>query len=185
MIDMTGESSVKLDEVLAATGASVSSLYHFFGSLRGLIEEAQYTRFSMARYLDVDQMNAGLARVKSKSEFFEFITGVIHGMLSESRDFNRMRRVTALASSESNDSMRQRLVQMEKETLEFAVSLMTAAQSRGFISKAIDVRLATTWASTVAFSQVLIDIVEDDELQKKWEGLATKSILQAFGLAKA
>jgi AcrR family transcriptional regulator len=185
MIDMAGESSVKLDEVLAATRASVSSLYHYFGSLRGLIEEAQFTRFSMARYLDVDQLNAGLIRVQTKAEFFTFLTAVIQGMLSKSRDFNRMRRVTALASSESSDSMRQRLVQMEKETLEFAVSLMTAAQTRGFISKTIDVRLATTWASTVAFSQVLIDIVEDDELQKQWEDQAAKSILQAFGLAKA
>ena len=184
MIDLNGESSVKLEEVLAATGASVSSLYHYFGSLRGLVEEAQFARFSMARYLDIDQINAGIGRLKTKTEFVEFITTVLRGMLSKSRNFNRMRRVTALASSESSEAMRQRLVQMERETLQNAVGLLTNAQSRGFIAKSIDVQLATTWASTVAFSQVLLDIDSDDDLQRRWEEKALKSILLAFGFTK-
>jgi AcrR family transcriptional regulator len=182
MIDVHGEPSVKLEEVLVETGASVSSLYHHFGSLRGLIEEAQVYRFMIARNLDVDQLKAGIERVSSQKEFVELLRTVLLGMISNARDFNRMRRITALASSESSESMREKLVQVEKESLENALVGMRYAQARGFIPADVDVEVATIWGSTVAFSRVLVHILDNPSLQSRWDTLAVNSILQVFKL---
>ncbi|MSW21347.1 MAG: TetR family transcriptional regulator, partial [Actinobacteria bacterium] len=39
-IERGGEASVRVREVSDATGVSFASLYHFFGSREGLVEEA-------------------------------------------------------------------------------------------------------------------------------------------------
>lgn len=182
IIDAYGESAVKLEDVLVEADASVSSLYHHFGSLRGLIEETQIHRFMMARFLDVDQLRLGAERVTTKREFGKLLNSVVSGMLSETRAFNRMRRVTALASSESSESMRAKLRELERETLDSVTNGFMVAQARGVIPKSVDVQAATLWASTLVFSRVLTELLEDETLQDRWDEMTHKFILQAFGL---
>lgn len=184
MIDTYGESAVKLDDVLTKSNASVSSLYHHFGSLRGLVEEAQVQRFMMARYLDIDRLRTGIEKMHTKAEFIELVDSVASGMISDGRTFNRMRRITALGSSESNNSMREKLVRLERESLENVVESLKFAQARGFISKTVDVEAATLWGTTVAFSRALIEILDNQDLLNRWDVMAKRSIMQAFGLVK-
>ena len=184
MIDSHGETAVRLDDVLAQAQASVSSLYHHFGSLRGLIEEAQVQRFVLARNFDVDRLKAGVEKARTRSEFVELLDSVASNMIDNGRAFNRMRRITALASSEASEEMRTRLVQLELQSLHSVVDDFRIAQSRGLIPKNIDIEAATLWGSTVAFSRTLTEILDDADLQERWDEMARRSILQAFGLSK-
>ena len=69
MIDEFGEPHLRLEVVLERSGASVSSLYHYFGNLDGLLRAANIARFNRYAFADIEYLRRRTEETKSKDDF--------------------------------------------------------------------------------------------------------------------
>lgn len=182
LIDSHGEWGVKLDDVLALSDASASSVYHHFGNLRGLVEEAQVRRFIEARFFDVLEFAEGVSTVSSTAEFRDVVESYLHGMLAESRVSERARRLSALASSQHNAKMRARLAALERESLDGVITGLSGLQARGIIAADIDVVAVAALASGLLFSRSLTELIGDADVQARWDAEVIRAVRTALGL---
>jgi len=182
LIDEHGEWGVKLDDVLAASGASASSVYHFFGNLRGLVDEAQVQRFTEARFFDVLHFRDAVAGVQTREELRALVDTYLRGMIAASRVPGRARRLSALASSQHNSAMRSRLAALETESLDDVAAGLADLQSRGLVDASIDPRTVAAVASGLLFSRSLPELIGDDDLQRAWDDRVVALITAELGL---
>lgn len=68
-IEKVGEGNVRLEDVLREAEASVSSLNHHFGNMRGLPGEAQLARFNASTGDNAQRFRDAANRVKNKKSF--------------------------------------------------------------------------------------------------------------------
>jgi len=182
LIDTHGEWGVKLEEVLEQSGASASSVYHHFGNLRGLVEEAQVRRFMEARYFDVVHFRDGVASVSTRAELRALLDSYLRGLLAESRRSGRARRLSALASSQHNPEMRARLSGVERESLDDIVAGLGDLQERGLIGPDVDTVAVAAVASGMLFSRSLTELIGDATLQDRWDETVVRIVMRELGL---
>ena len=182
LIDTHGEWGVKLEDVLEQSGASASSVYHHFGNLRGLVEEAQVRRFMEARYFDVVHFRDGVASVSTRAELRALLDSYLRGLLAESRRSGRARRLSALASSQHNPEMRSRLSGVERESLDDIVAGLGDLQERGLIGPDVDTVAVAAVASGMLFSRSLTELIGDATLQDRWDETVVRIVMRELGL---
>lgn len=182
LIDARGEWGVKLEDVLEQSGASASSVYHHFGNLRGLVEEAQVRRFMEARYFDVVHFRDGVASVSTRAELRALLDSYLRGLIAESRRSGRARRLSALASSQHNPEMRARLSGVERESLDDIVAGLGDLQERGLIGPDVDTVAVAAVASGMLFSRSLTELIGDATLQDRWDETVVRIVMRELGL---
>ena len=98
-LDEVGEPGVRLEKVLKDANVSVSSMYHHYGSLGGLIEAAHLHRFRLTQGIDLEFFLAAMNSINTQNEFRVLINELLDRMFSEARRAVRSQRINAVARS--------------------------------------------------------------------------------------
>jgi AcrR family transcriptional regulator len=69
IINQQGESGVRIDDVVRATGVSTATIYRFFSSREGLIAAAQAERYATSLTDFISRAVDSLKDVSTKQEF--------------------------------------------------------------------------------------------------------------------
>jgi len=184
-IDDDGEQGVRLEKVLAEVGVSASSLYHHFGNLRGLTNEAQAERFARTVFEDIDQLKSLISKTANSQDFVTEIEKQFRGLMSKNRVLLRLRRVNALGSSYQNPQLKSSLVVIQRRVIDSLALALMMAQAKGFIPIGVDVELAAAWVISTIFGGASLEIVDDSALMDKWNDFAVESFKLALGLEVA
>ncbi|MBU6240281.1 MAG: TetR/AcrR family transcriptional regulator [Acidobacteria bacterium] len=172
-----GESEIRLENILAAADCSPSSLYHHFGNLRGLLDEAQIVRFSKVLRQRTEALNAAIQNVRTRDELVSFCSDWIDQLLVGDGPIARSRRVDALGSTYMRLDFAKRMGEAQAESCEQLASAIRVPQLRGLIDESLDLYSVAHWIQGLFFSRVLVELGHDDKLGRAWNELTKRAIL--------
>jgi AcrR family transcriptional regulator len=179
-LNVGGEAEIRLETILAEADCSPSSLYHHFGNLRGLLDEAQIVRFSEVLAGRTAKFVAGVEDIKSREKLIEFCGAVIDDVMASPGGLARSQRVNALGSTYKRPDFAKRMAQAQIESCEALAAALRVPQLRGLIDESIDLYSLAHWIQGLLFSRVLIELTNDDTLGTRWTVLTKRAILSAL-----
>lgn len=181
-IDRVGEARVRLDDILRESGVSVSSLYHFYGSMRGLLDEAQLARFDADTGANIKQFHDAVVRCANVEQFRSLVEATVNEVYSKKRARNRSTLMNAFGAIFETPGYQERVVRLEDENIAVLSAAFEHAKRQGFIASDVDNKSLAIWVIGLTFSRVLPDILDDDESVDGWIRITTASLLHVMGL---
>ena len=181
-IEEVGEAHVRLDDILRDADASVSSLYHHYGNMRGLLDEAQLARFDAETGENIKDFHDAVLKVRNKEEFKVVVRGAIHDAYSRSRAHNRSIAMSAFGSIFETPDYNARVVELEKSNIDLLARALTHAKAQGLTRPDLDVEGLSAWVMGLKFSRVIPDILDDDSLADSWLEMTTQALNHLLGL---
>lgn len=183
-LDEYGEPGVRLEKVLKEANASVSSLYHHFDNLAGLIESAQVVRFRRTQQLDVDYFTEEMKLVTNLDEFRALLNRAISRALHEDRRLVRSQRVNAAARSYQNPQYAEQLRDLQKQANQALTLALLRAQAKGFVPSHVDIEAAAAWWTSTVYGRYFVEILDDANLENRWNDLARRMVFVVLEIAE-
>ena len=176
-----GEKAVRIPLVLADSGTSVTSIYHFFGDRAGLIAAAHAERFMQLSPIAVVDYRATTALARSADDFFAFLRfNLIAHATEEAVVRWRWGRIEILGSAIRNASLLASISQSQRETIDQIAAITSDGQSRGFISSEIMPHESAIWYIGMQMGRVLTEIQPGINTNEDWIDYAIEGIDAAF-----
>lgn len=145
VLDHGGEASIRVKQIADAAGVSVTSLYHFFGSREGLVEEALVARFNDGYRLGRDLVREAATTAQTTVEFATSLENVVRTALGPEFTPSRQRRINVAGAALSRPSLLSKINDAQREWLNDLTDGLALAQERGFISANVNVHTVATW----------------------------------------
>ena len=181
-IDEAGEANVRLEDVLRDANASVSSLYHHYGNMRGLLDEAQLARFHASSGDNVREFWNAANRVKNKKELRELVVNIVRESYSPERARNRATALNAFSSILDTPEYNEKVASAERVNIDLLVDALDSLRARGLISKTLDLTAFAAWIMGLRFSRVVPDTMDDVNVEKAWIDITTKAVIHLLEL---
>jgi AcrR family transcriptional regulator len=181
-IERVGEAHVRLEDVLREANASVSSLYHHYGNIRSLIDEAQMARFDSETGQNIQRFRDAVLRTRDKDDFARLIDATVRDLYSRERRRNRSRVVNAFGSIFENPNFQDRLVALQNANADVLVEAFVNAQVRGFVREDLDLRGFAIWCLGLTYSRAVPDMLGDDAAIDAWIDMTITAVNGLLGL---
>ena len=181
-LNKVGESEVRLETILERAQISPSSLYHHFGNLRGLIEEAHVERYIREVYSNLDGIKKQFEDMETRDDFVRIIDENLDILLSDTRKVPRFRRANAFGSSYGHPDFARRIAEVEREANKATAEVLKVAQYRGFIPRAVDLEAFASWLNASLSGSVVIDQMDDPEYRERWATMMRASTRYLLGI---
>jgi len=168
ILDEVGEANVRLEEILRRASASPSSLYHHFGNLRGLVEEAQAERFAGIALRRTEEFAAQIDSLDSREKFAGAADYWISEIVAPEYTMIRRARADALGSAFSNAEFAARIGASLSDAHRRLADILEASPNRRFLRPDFDAYTFAAMFDGMLFSRVLIELGDDESLGASW-----------------
>lgn len=168
ILDEVGEANVRLEEILKRASASPSSLYHHFGNLRGLVEEAQAERFAGIALRRTEEFAAQIDSLDSRQKFADAADFWISEIVAPEYRMVRRARADALGSAFSNSEFAARIGASLADAHRRLAEVLEASPNRRFLRPDFDAYTFAALFDGMLFSRVLIELGDDQFLGASW-----------------
>lgn len=179
-INLGGESQVNVNKVAKEAGVTVPSVYHFYGSREGLIEEAQAYRFEDGLRRVGVSLDEALARAHTKKKYRDTIRQWLGGVTASSNTEFRKIRTTVLASAVNNPDLAARIARIQEEHVARIASYLKYGIEQGWVDDDIDVQAIVVWTVTQLNGRLIIELDPKKKFAREWDELFRTSVLNAL-----
>ena len=176
-IDNAGEQAIRTNALAFEAGTTPPTLYHYFQSREGLIEEAQVERFVRSISVDIDILVSQLKKAKTKEELLRDIGELFARRDSAERALLRWRRVNAVGATFARPSLAKRIAEAHNELITRAALALTPFQRQGIIRQDIDLRAVVAWYNGAVMSKALVSLPGSDVDEEQWERTMNEAVL--------
>ena len=181
-LDELGEPNIRLENILATSGVSVSSLYHYFGNLRGLIDAANVVRFNRIYLLDLVSTRAALDKARTKDDFRKLVVAIVNDIFLPNRSENRRHRLLSLSGIDNNPEFASSIAAAQKANALATAEILVSAKNRGFVPEHFDPIAFGVWFSAQAFGLAVTEIADDESMNDMWREQTLHATLHLLGL---
>lgn len=158
MIEERGLDGFTVDEVLVQSHTLSSSLYHHFGSRKGLLVAAQDERYwRLARGEDLRNLDGGLDAT-STEQFLDYVTRRIKRIVTDPANRAvRQSRLEAAARSLASPELAVRTGAVQEKVVDAIAAMFDVAQVRGLIHPGLDTRAYAVWFHGMTLGQTITE----------------------------
>lgn len=181
-MDENGETSIRIDRVLADSGASRGSLYHFFGSREGLVKAALVERFVRSITRDFVHVAEGAANATTAADLVTLVDRELERLGSAAMKEERRRRMNALGAAVYRPEVIAEIAAIQGQLLDGADETMAKIQRQGLAARGINPRAFTLWMLGVLLGRYLLDLDGDPSLEASWVAIARTGFLAVLGI---
>jgi AcrR family transcriptional regulator len=176
-IERGGEASVRVREVSDATGVSFASLYHFFGSREGLVEEALAEMYVRS----IRDSNVGFAGAlldaRSADEFYDAIRKISLAVYDPERSRFRFTRLSVLGSTAGRPNLARRVAEVQIQTSEAMAGLMRRPKELGWIHPSVDLFTFASWLTGLVLGRSIIELEPSKADPSAWNEMSIAAII--------
>jgi AcrR family transcriptional regulator len=176
-IDEGGEAAIRVNDIAAAAGVTVPTLYRQFGSRDGLVEAAQTQRFRETQFVDVSVFAASLAKCKNKDELRQAIRKELLTHFDKDRWELRQVRLNALGAGYARPGLSQSLALAQKQGAIGITEMLLPFQKKGWIRRDIDLLATIYWFMGQILGRVLIEMGDEPVSQRNWNEISLEGIM--------
>lgn len=168
-IDESGETGIRVSQIVESAGVTIPTLYHYFGSREGLIEEAQVERFIRALRADVDAFVVQLGSCTTRADLENALLNLITALDLPGRDKVRWQRLNAVGSTYARPDLAIRIVQAHDEVVDVAARALAPFQRQGLVRQDIDLHALIAWFNGAVIGKNLVQIATSTVDVKEWD----------------
>ena len=177
VIDELGEQAIRTNHLAAEAGTTPPTLYHYFGSREGLIEEAQAERFFRSLQADVGSFVMQLGAVNDGEGLRAAIGELFLRRDSRDRDVVRWKRMNALGSAFARASLERRIAAVHNEVVARIALALRPFQEQGLIRQDIDLRAVIAWYNGAVLGKALTMLEGSDIDAAEWQRTMDEAVL--------
>ena len=159
-----------VQEVLDRAEVSRGTLYHHFRDVDALIEEALAGSFSREVSANRTAARELIERCKTATEYRREIKRLLV-RVAETPASVRLRRVHTIALCQTRPSLEEAIRSEQDSSNREWEELVELAQSKGFVRKDVDPRVAATLLQAVGISRVVDEVSTDPLSDQQWAEL--------------
>jgi AcrR family transcriptional regulator len=167
--------------VLERTGASKSSMYHFFEDFSELLEETFLVRFAASVEASGRAIKDIIKASTTQEGFFNAIEAVTKSSQARDNSAIRFQRARMLARCERNDRFRKSLGEIQENLTDFLAEAFEMAQQKGFVNHDFEPRTGAVFIQAYTLGKVVDDITQVHMNDDDWERLIGAVLRQVFG----
>lgn len=176
-LSLRSEAEFRIEAILAATGASFSSLYHHFGSREGLLIEAQIVIFKSPITRDVAPFAAAAAQVSNAAELREVLAAAIATSSSAENTKDRADQIAILASANSRPVLAEAIAKEQAELTKQIAAAFDDLERRGLIKPKVATTLIGQYIQATILGQSVLDAGAGPLELKDWQELLLTTLL--------
>lgn len=183
ILESAGEAGVKIREVAALAGAAPTSIYYFFRSREGLLEEALLEAYRRTLFSPFAMLRERIAQCRGREDMRQAFLDLIAFNTGPEGVLRRRQRKAVLGSAQMRPSLHRRIVEVHRQQNATFASLYHEAQAKGWLRGDVDLEAAMGWFIGLVSSRVMLEMDPDNELQaREWDRLTREAIFAvAFG----
>ena len=181
-IDKGGEGAVRIRDLTKSCNITAPSIYHFFGSREGLIDEAQAFRFSRGQLQLGEAFTSAVHTCKNKTQFVELAHRFLATMFALDRRAVRNTRLNVLGNAVNRPDLSKELAQVQEESNKVVGEALRYAQSKGWVRDDFNCEMFAAWLVGIVNSRRLIEMNGIHPLAEEWDVIAKRSICVTIGI---
>jgi AcrR family transcriptional regulator len=167
--------------VLERSGASKSSMYHFFEDFSDLLEETYVVRFGNEVRESIVVIEKIIERSKTKEEFFVALDRLTATTQARENASLRFRRARKLARSERHEKFRKSLGELQQQLTDSLTLAFETAQEKGFLNKDFEARTGAVFIQAYTLGRIVDDITTTHMNDADWEKLIGRIAREVLG----
>jgi len=178
VIELHGESAVRVDEIAQAAHVAKPSLYHFYGNREGLIAAAQAERYRRSLLVGYEDLRVQLERCKNRDDWFALITIWIRTFATPDSAQRRAMRLDVLGSSVARPALRDAINAANITARRQLEQFIDHARAREWTLVGSDIATSDVaiWFHGLWNGRYLVDITNDADQIAGWDAVTTKVI---------
>ena len=178
VIELHGESAVRVDEIALKAEVAKPSLYHFYGNREGLIAAAQAERYRRSLLVGYDDIRVELERCTNREEWYALVTIWIRTFAKPDAAQRRAMRLDVLGSSVARPALREAIIAANDAARIQLEQFIDHARARGWTLVGTDVATADVamWLHGLWNGRYLVDITDDADRISGWDSVTTQVI---------
>ena len=180
VIDKGGESALNVHKVALEAGVTVPSLYHFFGSREGLVEEAQVARFEKGMQVVGLSLDETLAGITTARKYKETLRKWLHSLLGGPNSRFRRTRATVIASAVNNPSLAARIADIQEQHVRRISTYLNYGRSKGWVDDDLDIEAISLWTTTQLNGRVVLELDPKQRYIREWDKLFVESVMHTL-----
>ncbi|MFM7064719.1 MAG: TetR/AcrR family transcriptional regulator [Actinomycetes bacterium] len=179
LVDEHGEAGLRISDLVAASGRSVGSIYHFFGNREGVIEAVRVHRFHPTWDEDLAAMRMVNDHAESLDELLDAVEALQTEFVRAERDDVLWQRVDAIGSARSRPSLRLLLAERQREQTAAFEEMIRGLQAKGIVGTTVDVHAAAVFVQAFRFGRILSVLDGTDRLSPEEWSRTTRRAVEA------
>lgn len=183
IINVSGEDAVRVADVVDRVGVTKPTLYHYFGDREGLLDAAQVARYMGSIPADYGVLAEATRAVSSAEEFAETLYPYLEEQFSDARRSNREIRVSVLGVAKHRPQLRQKIREMQDQTIQDLVEALAVMQQRGFIAPHVDLVALMEWGNSLLVALAWMEVHNQDSVPN-WRQQTLSAIFHVMGIQK-
>lgn len=180
MIDEGGEGSIRLRDIASIAGVTLPSIYHFFGSRDGLIEEAQAARYLRSQIGITQEFADSIFSCRSRRSFTAIVRRFLTVALDSRRTALRSVRIEVLGSAQARPALAARLAIEQRAANEALAVPLRHAQRRGWMRPDVDANTLSAWVIATVTGRLFVETDPSFDDLAAWDTLTIEAVLSAF-----
>ena len=168
MLDERGESGVRVEEILAASGASASSMYHHFDNRDGLVDAARAVAFARQAAEDVEGIRLAFSEVRDRDDLLARLDAITRLTTSPERAPIRRRRVAILGWAAQRPALWEALGAEQQRVTDSMAALIADGQARGLVRADVDPQAGAEFILAYPFGRILGDLNAEPADPEEW-----------------
>lgn len=176
-IERGGEASVRVREVSDATGVSFASLYHFFGSREGLVEEALAEIYVRSVRNFTVAISARIAKCDDLESFRTAIREISLAAYDLSRSPLRFTRLSVLGGVAGRPQLAARVAAAQRSANEALAEAVRGPQERGWIHPKLDLVTFAAWMTGLTLGRAIIELDTSTTDGAAWNEMSVAALL--------
>lgn len=179
VIDASGESAVRVNDICDEAGVTPPVLYYHFGSRDGLVIAAQIERYSRRTDSDIAAIGRAVAKCRSSEDLRQTLLVTWSRSLAE-RSESRWRRTSVLGSAYARPELEAAVARAQDRIVEGLVAILEPCRQRGWLRSGIDLTSAVAWHHSLLIGRVHIEHGSRLGNPDEWDRLTLHVLEQAF-----
>lgn len=157
IIDTTGESSLRIADVMRDAGVQAPMIYRHFGDREGLVQSAHLARAIDALGADIGEFELAAARARDAESFEAAFMDLVATLCGADFATMRRQRLEVIGSALARPLLRERVAELRGQLVDRSAEILLRAQRAGWISCDLDVGAFVEWAIGSTFGLASVE----------------------------
>ena len=181
LMDLHAIEDISATMVLERSGASKSSMYHFFEDFSDLLEETYVVRFGETVRTSILVIEKIIAKSNTKEEFFVALDRLTEATQDRKLASIRFSRARELARSERHEKFQKSLGALQQKLTDSLTLAFETAQEKGFLNKNFEARTGAVFIQAYTLGRIVDDITATHMNDDDWEKLIGRIAREVLG----
>jgi AcrR family transcriptional regulator len=158
IIDEKGEAALRLMDVAARAGITLSLITHYYGTRDNLVAQAHMVRFAGMYQQDTARIAELAASSEDGASFRAALAALTAEVVDRQRDDVRLRRVVSVGAAHGRPQLLEQIGDTAAQLIDAQEEVIRQAQDAGLMRTDLDARAIATFVHAYAFGMVVADL---------------------------